>query len=134
MNAPSHAGQHDGAKTCRIFSDPLFTAELEADCDASHLHAATFLTRNQLFKQLPSAAEEGALLETLLSAAGISVEHFAGERATARELLKAGVPPWILHIATHAFYVPGKEVDLDGDECKCLADLRGIPERRAWSV
>ena len=119
--------------------DPLFSAKLEAEPEVSHLHAATFLTRNQLFTQLPSAAEEGAMLETLLSAADISEEHFTGEKATARELLKAGVPPWILHIATHAFYLPGKkvdldgkEVDLDGDGWKRLEDLRGVQEHWAW--
>ena len=81
--------------TARIFSGPAFGARAAQQPDRGF----------PKFSDLKGTAKEGQQIAATLRKDVGKVEHFTGDAASAAELLRDGLPPSFLHIATHAFYL-----------------------------
>ena len=105
--AEQHGRSWAASKLGRIFSNPAFSAQLPARTsqDQPRPGVVENLTRAKFFEDLPSTAAEGMELEKMLLSLGIKVEHLNREKATAEALLEQEAP-WLLHVASHGFYVP----------------------------
>lgn len=99
------------SRLCRVIASPAFDADVPDAQSGARLLRQMPQQQSFEFGPLDGASEEGQLISDLLQqrVRDCKVVLLQGAEATKAKLFEEGPSPWLLHIATHGYFVDYQE-------------------------